>query len=86
MLVYSFDWWNYKFNFIIEADIDECASGPCRNGGSCLDGVASYVCDCTVGFYGTHCEGIVYEINKIDLNSKISWLHKCVNLCTHDFV
>ena len=31
-----------------EADIDECESQPCRNGGSCSEGdPGHYVCDCT---------------------------------------
>ena len=31
-----------------EADIDECESQPCHNGGSCSEGdPGHYVCDCT---------------------------------------
>ena len=37
-------------------DIDECASSPCKNGGTCIDGVDSYTCDCVPGFTGINCE------------------------------
>ncbi|CAD6999708.1 unnamed protein product [Ceratitis capitata] len=29
---------------------DECWSGPCQNGGTCIDGVAYYNCTCPDGF------------------------------------
>ncbi|XP_036329923.1 dual specificity protein kinase shkD-like [Rhagoletis pomonella] len=31
---------------------DECWSGPCQNGGTCIDGVAYYNCTCPDGFTG----------------------------------
>lgn len=31
---------------------DECWSTPCLNGGTCIDGVASYNCTCSEGFNG----------------------------------
>jgi hypothetical protein len=37
-----------------EIDIDECASQPCLNNGTCSDDVAGYVCDCQPGFAGEH--------------------------------
>ena len=27
-------------------DIDDCASNPCRNGGTCKDGINDYTCTC----------------------------------------
>lgn len=35
-----------------EKNIDECASGPCLNQGSCIDGVNSYTCHCSPQFTG----------------------------------
>ena len=37
-------------------DIDECASSPCQNGGSCTDQVNGYICNCVNGYHGTDCE------------------------------
>ncbi|CAH3189885.1 unnamed protein product, partial [Porites lobata] len=37
-------------------DIDDCASHPCFNNGSCLDAVNSYSCNCLEGFNGSRCE------------------------------
>jgi len=51
-----------------EIDFDECASGPCQNGGLCRQGIltadadalqllpAIYSCDCIKDYYGEHCE------------------------------
>ncbi|KAI8484244.1 WD repeat-containing protein 70 [Branchiostoma belcheri] len=36
--------------------LNECASNPCQNGGTCLDRVNSYVCACRIGFDGDLCE------------------------------
>ena len=38
------------------ADINDCESNPCRNGGTCIDGVNSYTCICSGGWEGAHCE------------------------------
>ena len=36
-------------------EIDECASNPCQNGGTCIDQVNSYSCECPHDFYGHNC-------------------------------
>ena len=41
---------------ILSAFIDECASSPCQNGGTCVDDINSYSCNCDVGYEGTNCE------------------------------
>ena len=33
-----------------EIDVDECASDPCHNLGSCEDTIDGYRCNCTAGF------------------------------------
>ena len=43
-----------KFSFYA-LDIDDCATNPCQNGGTCTDGVDSYNCTCAPGFKGTNC-------------------------------
>ncbi|XP_078574850.1 uncharacterized protein LOC144861039 [Branchiostoma floridae x Branchiostoma japonicum] len=41
---------------ICNMDVDECASTPCQNGGTCINGVNSYHCHCTVGYGGEICQ------------------------------
>ena len=41
---------------ILPADVDECDSSPCQNGGTCVDGINSYTCDCDDGYTGPDCE------------------------------
>ena len=38
------------------SDIDECASDPCFNGGTCSDLVNSFVCNCPPGYGGVLCD------------------------------
>ena len=37
-------------------DIDECGSSPCMSGGTCLDEVNRYTCQCVDGFTSINCE------------------------------
>ena len=37
-------------------DIDECASAPCQNGGTCTDVENGYTCGCAAGYIGDNCE------------------------------
>ena len=41
---------------LCQTDIDECASGPCENGGNCTDLVNRFVCTCVPGFSGVMCQ------------------------------
>nr|XP_026693424.1 uncharacterized protein LOC100183806 [Ciona intestinalis] len=45
----------YKKNWICMKDIDDCASTPCLNGGTCTDGVSSFTCACVNGYTGADC-------------------------------
>ena len=38
------------------ADINECVSTPCVNGGTCVDQVNGYMCNCIPGYTGIHCQ------------------------------
>ncbi|MEJ1283528.1 sushi nidogen and EGF-like domains 1 [Cricetulus griseus] len=42
-------------------DVNECASHPCQNGGTCTHGVNSFSCQCPAGFKGLTCESDVDE-------------------------
>ena len=37
-------------------DIDECASDPCQNGGTCVDEINKFLCRCGSYYRGTTCE------------------------------
>lgn len=37
-------------------EIDECFSNPCLNGGTCVDQVNGYVCNCRLGYKGNNCQ------------------------------
>lgn len=50
------------FHFL---DIDDCAPAPCLNGGTCVDLVATYHCNCPTGFLGLTCEGTVRILNHL---------------------
>lgn len=46
-----------KIFFISKVDsIDECYSSPCRYGGTCVDEVLSFRCECPPGVGGLFCE------------------------------
>ena len=47
---------------ILPVDINECASSPCKNGGTCVDGINSYTCNCDVGYEGDNCETGIFFI------------------------
>lgn len=38
-----------------ETNIDDCASNPCRNAGTCVDAINDFTCTCTLGFTGKDC-------------------------------
>ena len=40
----------------LKTDIDDCASHPCKNNGTCTDRVNGFNCSCAPGFNGTQCE------------------------------
>ena len=40
---------------LCSVDIDECASEPCQNGGSCQDLRSGYACHCLAAFSGPNC-------------------------------
>ena len=44
-------------------DNDDCKDNPCNNNGTCTDGIASYTCDCPLGFTGLDCETSMLEQN-----------------------
>ena len=41
---------------VLSSDDDNCASLPCVNGATCIDGVNLYDCICPAGYVGNICE------------------------------
>ena len=41
---------------VCNLEINKCSSNPCQNGGSCVNGINSFTCQCKSGFYGPLCE------------------------------
>ncbi|XP_044106090.1 coagulation factor VII isoform X4 [Neovison vison] len=58
-------------------DGDQCASNPCRNGGSCEDQLGSYICFCPDSFQGRNC-----ETNKKDLLVCVNENGGCEQYCS----
>lgn len=38
------------------ADVDDCQSEPCENGGTCIDKIDSFLCLCLPSYGGDTCE------------------------------
>jgi hypothetical protein len=61
-----------------EINIDECASIPCQNNGTCTDSIADYKCNCTgTGFIGSNCEIDIDEC--LTENISCGGLGTCIN-------
>ena len=45
---------NHLYRFA--ADVNDCADSPCRNGGTCIDGIDSFHCVCPKGYEGLTCD------------------------------
>ena len=41
---------------IFDTDVNECASMPCLNNGTCVDDINGFTCNCTSAFTGAVCE------------------------------
>ena len=71
-------------NCIVLTDIDECASNPCQNLGTCTDGVNQYVCGCVAGYTGANCETskLFYQLGLIMLGlCRYAIIQPCHEIC-----
>lgn len=68
-----------KMLYIDYPDINDCVSNPCRNGGTCIDGISSFQCFCPDGWEGDLCN--LSEC--LSSSSSSSWpsLHSVSYLC-----
>ena len=44
-------------------NIDDCSPNPCRNGGMCVDGVASFTCSCVAPWTGSNCSSATLTVD-----------------------
>ncbi|GFO32382.1 fibropellin-1, partial [Plakobranchus ocellatus] len=44
------------FGDICQFNVDDCVGDPCVNGGTCLDKVKGYICNCLPAYRGPNCE------------------------------
>ncbi|KAK9871195.1 hypothetical protein WA026_011476 [Henosepilachna vigintioctopunctata] len=71
---------------VCEVNLDECYSGPCKNGGKCVDGYNNYTCNCAhTGYTGRLCEKDINEClskpcqyNGVCFNTHGSYLCQCM--------
>jgi len=47
-------------------DINECALNPCKNNGTCTNGLGSYNCTCITGYSGKNCSSCADDYFKTD--------------------
>ena len=53
----TFFWLEGAFHIILMfLDIGECSSDPCQNGGTCIDEINAFTCNCMSGYTGDVCE------------------------------
>ncbi|MEJ1278809.1 jagged 1 [Cricetulus griseus] len=50
-------------------NINDCESNPCKNGGTCIDGVNSYKCICSDGWEGAYCEASDSQCDEATCNN-----------------
>ena len=56
------------------ADINECSSQPCQNGGVCSDATDSYECYCDGGYSGDTCGvGEALTVSVLQFYSRDAW-------------
>ena len=53
------------------SDIDECATDPCDNGGTCVDEVNAYRCNCDPGWTGLQCQTSEYNFSCSEYQWKV---------------
>jgi len=46
---------------LCDTDIDECQSSPCQSGGTCVNLINGFRCNCPRGYFGYTCASDVDE-------------------------
>ena len=63
----------YSVSFDPDADINECESNPCLNGGTCSDYVGHYTCECPEGYEGINCQPGKKKCQDVTNNTNSNW-------------
>ena len=45
-----------RLTTIFCTDVDDCLSVQCQNGGTCIDALNNFTCECPANFTGTFCK------------------------------
>jgi hypothetical protein len=48
--------------------VDDCAGDPCQNGGTCIDGIDAYSCECLLGYEGDDCEQAAVDYSDVTIH------------------
>lgn len=68
----------YDYSFVLDGN--DCSPNPCQNGGICVDGCASYTCQCPSNYTGTNCEhfsGNLQVWAGYARNLPVTWYNDC---------
>ena len=71
-----------KIILTVLADINECSSLPCQNGGTCVNMPGSYLCRCRTGYSGTNCDtskncmAVPHSKGALPYNDEQHWLQR----------
>ena len=57
-------------NLFTFLDINDCDPNPCQNNGECVDGMATYTCNCPFKVYGPNCEISKYRKKYLKLYTR----------------
>ena len=49
---------NQHLYLLLLLDVDPCRPNPCLNSGACLHTDEGFVCNCSRGYKGEHCQGL----------------------------
>ena len=66
------------------ADANECEMlGLCHHNGTCINNNGSYVCDCTHGWQGQHCEDGVYKFEIVSSKFCFTYILRTYGICNY---
>lgn len=57
----------YSVGIYCQTNINDCASSPCLNKGTCIDGIASYACLCDLPYTGEFSVVVSGQLDRVFL-------------------